>query len=238
MVSTTIGLDLGKRSWEYRPAPFWKQTDGPHILSVWGPSFMATPVEIARHYLKNGFSVIPVDGSTKRPLLKSWSDYQKRLPTDEEITSWWTDWPAAGFAVVTGAVSGVTVVDIEKGAIPVRGLDIETPLVRTGGGGYHYYFKYAPGFPNSIRFAELHDLKNDGGYVIAPPTVHKSGRKYEWEIPYGSVELVELPTEIVNLTQKKGKRVSEILNTLTQAGSRNPSAASVAGKLLSRLPER
>ena len=64
----------------------------------------------ALEYLERGWSVIPIKPKGKRPAIR-WLEYQKRLPTEDEVTQWWTQWEDYDIALVTGEVSGVVVVD-------------------------------------------------------------------------------------------------------------------------------
>jgi hypothetical protein len=58
----------------------------------------------------------------------------------------------------------------------------ETPVVLTGGGGKHYYFRHPGGYIKSVAAAlgPGLDIKGEGGFVVAPPSLHASGRRYEW----------------------------------------------------------
>ena len=187
------------------------------------------------------FSVIPVDGISKKPLIE-WKEYQTKRATSDEIKAWWEKWPTASVGIVTGAISGITVVDSEAGAdLNLFGLtDINTPTVGTGGGGKHFYFAYKQGIKNSVRFAPLYDIRSDGGYVIAPPSDHKSGKKYEWYVPWGLVNPMPFPLKIYNEIIKKDsgakKDWNKILNENIPTGERNSTAASVCGKLLLKFP--
>lgn len=60
--------------------------------------------EAALSYIKHGLSVIPTK-LNKRPTLKSWKPYQKKIPSVEEITNWFEK---SGFCVaaICGKVSG------------------------------------------------------------------------------------------------------------------------------------
>ena len=69
----------------------------------------------ALEYLDEGLSIIPIHADTKRPAVK-WRDYQTRPPTEQEVTDWFTMWPEANIAVVTGEVSGIVVVDCDNDA--------------------------------------------------------------------------------------------------------------------------
>lgn len=74
----------------------------------------------------------------------------------------------------------------------------DTPRVLTGGGGSHIYFRH-PGkisIPNSVsKIAPGIDVRGDGGYVIAPPSVHPNGNRYLWEVSASIDEtpLAEVP---------------------------------------------
>lgn len=120
-----------------------------------------------------------------------------------EIREWWTRWPAANVGVRTGDVSGIVVVDVdsyrggedglaelaeEHGPLPA------TLTALTGGGGRHLVYEH-PGSAFAIRnkagLAHGVDLRGDGGYIVAPPSMHASGRSYEWQEPRAA--MVPLP---------------------------------------------
>lgn len=154
----------------------------------------SSTVDLALEYLRRGWSIIPVGGD-KRPLLRRWATYQSRLPTESEVREWYTRWPNGGVAVVTGKVSGLVVLDVDPrhgGNESLQGLldageithaDLEGPRVHTQDGGMHYYFAYPEGtaVKTKPKFRSGLDLKSDGGYVVAPPTmVPETGRGWTW----------------------------------------------------------
>jgi hypothetical protein len=143
-------------------------------------------LESALWYLSMGWNVIPVT-EDKRPQLPSWEEYQRRMVTEREVREWWSTWPNAGIAVITGSVSGLVVVDVDSpaGMEHIKPyLNGDTLTTITGGGGRHFYFKH-PGqpVPNAVGLLPGVDLRGDGGYVIVPPSTHKSGNRYRWEYP-------------------------------------------------------
>ena len=141
-------------------------------------------LEAALKYLSLGFSVIPV-GENKIPAI-TWKEFQTRKATEQEVRSWFSNPGVVGVGIVTGKISGLAVLDMEAGA-DFTGLKIPTtPTSKTGGGGAHYYFKYPSQgkFQNSVRFLPLMDTRGDGGYVIAPPSLHSSGKHYECSIDF------------------------------------------------------
>ena len=161
---------------------------------------MKTMLETAIEYCNtSGFSVIPIRSDSKKPYIE-WREFQDRKATEKEIRTWWKKFPNANLGIVTGAVSGIVVVDVdidkEKG---INGFDTikekkltlpATPTVRTGRGGCHYYFRHPEGeisnFQNRDDLRGI-DLRGDGGYVVAPPSIHETGRRYEWIIPLEKV---------------------------------------------------
>jgi hypothetical protein len=147
------------------------------------------PHAAALAYLARGWSVIPVEPRGKRPLVP-WRRLQTRAASPAQIGFWFERWPDANVAIVTGRLSGLVVVDIdprhggdrslgafeaEHGRLPA------TVESLTGGGGRHLYFAH-PGTrtPNRVNVLPGIDVRGDGGCVVAPPSVHPSGRPYGW----------------------------------------------------------
>jgi hypothetical protein len=102
------------------------------------------------------------------------------------VLAWWTQHPQANVGLATGHRFDVLDVDGPDGAQAIRelaaehGLRSSGPLVRTGGGGWHYYL--APTGLGSVhpRHLERVDWRGLGGYVVAPPSRHQSGHAYEF----------------------------------------------------------
>jgi hypothetical protein len=100
--------------------------------------------------------------------------------------AWWTRHPQANIGLTTGHVFDVLDVDGPQGEAALRelaathGLHSSGPLVRTGGGGWHYYL--APTGLGNVHPAGLEraDWRGRGGYVVAPPSRHASGHPYQW----------------------------------------------------------
>jgi putative DNA primase/helicase len=68
-------------------------------------------------YFKQGFSVIPIQPREKRPVI-AWEAYQTTKGTEQELKKWWGKWPSANVGVVTGAISGLIVIDLDLGGHP------------------------------------------------------------------------------------------------------------------------
>ena len=103
------------------------------------------------------------------------------------VKAWWHRWPSANVAIATGAGFVVVDIDGEQGSESLRELqDRHEPLpatlsASTGGGGLHLYFRTLERFGNTAgKLGPGIDTRGTGGYVIAPPSMHPSGRRYEW----------------------------------------------------------
>jgi len=102
------------------------------------------------------------------------------------VLAWWTRHPQANIGLATGHTFDVLDVDGPTGAQAIgqlaaaHGLASSGPLVRTGGGGWHFYLT-PTGLGNiHPRDLEQVDWRGRGGYVVAPPSRHASGYPYRW----------------------------------------------------------
>ncbi len=139
----------------------------------------------------------------------------KEATTDQQtIKDWWTRWPDANIAIATGAISGLIVLDVdprhdgddslqellnEYGSIP------ETVEVKTGGGGRHIFFQHPGGkIGNRANLLPGLDIRADGGYVVAAPSVHASGNPYEWELSShpDEINIAPMPEWLLNLMRQ------------------------------------
>lgn len=113
--------------------------------------------------------------ANKRPFLTTWAEFQSRLPTAVEVRTWWTKHPIANIGIITGKLSGLTVVDCDSPEaweqlgefLPDS---LMAPVVLTPSENRQIYFKHAPGLHSQNRIMPDLDIKTDGGYVIAPPS--------------------------------------------------------------------
>jgi hypothetical protein len=138
-------------------------------------------------YQKKGLSFFPLRKKSKKPLF-DWAVYQERKPTQAEVDEWREKGLLDQVAIVCGAVSGIIVLDVDdpekfEAWRTQNGHSMPpTPMVRTSGGKYHVYFKHPGGrVKNSVKKIPGADIKADGGYVVAPPSIHPTtGEPYEW----------------------------------------------------------
>lgn len=199
----------------------------------------------ALQFAVNGYSVIPV-GLDKKPLLKSWKQYQTKAADDAQIEKWWQQFPHANIGIVTGKVSGITVIDLdtnEEGEVrtPLSTFP-ETFTVRTGNGGYHLYYKYHPGLSISANQYPQYpglDMRSDGGFVVAPYSTtsytkngHPSGGEYTIE---NDIYPTDFPSTLFPI-KKERRTLSSKIGVTT--GGRNDSIASFIGQLLHSSDEK
>lgn len=138
----------------------------------------------------------------------------KDATTDEgTITEWWWEWPDANIGIVTGRRSGIAAVDVDPrhgGDVELTKLEAahgslpETPEQLTGGGGRHIVFADPEGCPSRV-LGEGVELKGDGTYIVGAPSLHESGRSYEWEAAHhpDDVPLARLPEWVVQVAKTK-----------------------------------
>ncbi len=192
-------------------------------------------------------ALIPVSchGNRKTPIIKDWGKLATSDPT--AIREWWSRYPNANIGILCGLPSGIVVLDVD----PANGGDEsiltllntygslpDTWQVLTGGGGRHHYFKY-PIIPVRNSAGLLGpglDIRADGGFVVAPPSVHSSGELYKWEVnsnPLDGCPLAELPDWILNLLRRSSVDSSYAhgQTAIIPGGQRNVRLTSFAGKL-------
>jgi hypothetical protein len=141
----------------------------------------------ANEYLARGWSLIPLFG--KLPAIPAWKEFQSRLPTSFEVESWFADntRPPSGLGIVTGKLSGLVVVDCDSqddAAFWQEHYPSSPLVVSTGGGGVHFYYAMRDGVEVRNRAGVLGrktDVRGEGGYATAPPSLHPNGKHYAWQ---------------------------------------------------------
>lgn len=180
-------------------------------------------------YAKKGLAVFPVCAWGN-----SATDFKKPLTprgcndatTDtKQISTWWDKYPTANIGLAMGLISGgAFAIDLDvkeekgiDGRQSLREWEREreklpdnTWLSITGNGGYHMlYWTLQEPVGCRTNILEGVDIRGQGGYIVAPPSLHFSGRHYEWEQSpedFTFMEASDIVLEFVsqNLKQEAG----------------------------------
>ena len=137
----------------------------------------------------------------------------KGATTDlKTIERWWTKYPDANVGIATG--DGLRVLDEDPrngGDVTLAQLEAahgplpKAVIVETGGGGRHYYFCVPGGAPNRCgKVGPGLDVKGEGGYVVAPPSLHVSGVAYRYRMSFDEIELAEWPAWLAASDDRSG----------------------------------
>ena len=176
--------------------------------------------DAAMNYVRRGWSVFPLLPGKKTPYGGT-SGFKEATTNGGTVRDWWGQTPKANVGIATGAVSGLFVVDVdadrggEKTLAEMekaRGPLPQTLVSRTGGGGRHILFKH-PG--DGLKVVSRNDslgpgvdVKGDGGYVVAPPSVHPNGTVYEWGTSPEDVKLAGAPSWLLECVTEKADAIS------------------------------
>lgn len=192
-------------------------------------------LKAALEYRSFNFSVIPV-GKDKKPLVK-WEKYQKKRATKDEIEQWFNQWPDANIAIVTGTISGISVIDIDspEGTREIfkrlpKGF---TTVSAQSPHGRHLYFKHVMGLRNNSRVLGGCDLRAEGGYIIAPPSRLGNGSSYKWIHKVGEVTIKHMPEWYLKMVKEDPKPTARSKSSFKLvAGSRDESLFHAASCLI------
>ena len=165
--------------------------------------------EWAVYYAELGLAVFPLAYRNKVPAIEGGC---KAATTEKsKIERWWNQNPRYNIGIATGNKSnGLVVIDLDvdknKG---IDGYEVlrdwqnkhgelpETWQSITGRGGYHYFYKDTITHSNKVGLYEGVDIRGEGGYIVAPPSVHPNGNTYEWEQEPKEYEIAQVD-DIVN----------------------------------------
>ena len=149
--------------------------------------------EAALEYVGMGLAVVPLRPRSKEPAtahgLRDWTD------DPASVRAIWAAHPDLNVGVVCGAPSGgLVVIDMdeheeESGWDALRAWERAhgelpaTATALTGSGGGHLWYRCGDEVRPSVNSELAVDVRGEGSYVVAPPSVHPCGRRYEWEEP-------------------------------------------------------
>lgn len=140
----------------------------------------------------------------------------KEATNDIDKIREWFDWnaPPSNIGIATGKSSGLTVIDVDTGPgkdgaaswaeLIAEGGEPDTLCAETGSGGMHLLFKYNSGLKTAANvLGKAIDVRNDGGYIVAAPSGHKSGGRYSWD-NWGT-PLDDLPAHMSKRKETRGR---------------------------------
>ena len=163
----------------------------------------------ALDYAANGIAIFPLKKRSKLPLTKN--GFKDASTAPDTIVSWWEKWPNANIGLPTGEVNGVWVLDIDgdEGKEAVDGLvaehgEIPETSQSITGNGRHIFLKH-PGekLKNSVRtLGKGLDVRGDGGYIVAPPSIHPTGHQYKWDPGLQDCPPADTPDWLLKLVVK------------------------------------
>jgi hypothetical protein len=144
-----------------------------------------------------------------------WETYQTKLPTDKVLRVLFARYPRPNVGVCLGPVSGLVGLDVdgESGADLLEQLigsdECKTIAFRTGN-GLRLLFKHpdGPALPNrSIKDNQGHEalkILSQGTQTVMPPSIHPSGRAYDWveECLPDQLQPAECPAWLIDLARR------------------------------------
>lgn len=158
----------------------------------------------AIEYAERGWRVFPVHGLradgqcdcgsrscqsiAKHPCIKSWTE---EATIDAcKIVDWWEQFTTANVGIVTGQASHIAVLDVDD-SDALGGWSSETLTARTPR-GFHFYYALngVPAKNSAGKLGPKLDVRGEGGYVVAPPSIHATRAHYHWVNPGAPLETV------------------------------------------------
>lgn len=140
-------------------------------------------IDYALNLVDLGFSIIPLNPKSKVPLKGvSISEFQYRKPSFNEVRKWFMQNENINIGIMCGEISNLLVLDIDSEELMGKYKEFieETPTLKVKTGkGMHLYFRgknQKTIHPKDVKL----DIQGNGAYVVAPPSIHPNGMKYEW----------------------------------------------------------
>jgi len=192
---------------------------------------------------KYKWAVFPLGVRNKTPLLNGGCLRASKHAVD--INRWWgQQCPAANVGIACGP-SGLVVIDIDAGKGGYEswrklGIDDDTVISLTGGGGQHLIYLAPKGIAikNSVgKLGDGIDVRSNGGYIVAPPSIHPNGNEYVWDAAHHPEERKPLPLPKVLLdllTDTPTRTLAAKLPERLKEGERNVTLTSLAGTMRRR----
>lgn len=223
--------------------------------------------KMADKYYHSGWNVIPLFNYSKNPAtatnlfptyrnydgreVKGWEPFKTRRITPDEHELFFHKNKPTGLGVVTGMVSGITVIDVDKykGGV-VQWKKESANVSKTASGGLHFFYKYNPIVRTTGLVKDVFiEIKNDGGVIILPPTqIKKDGNilSYQWVRCNKNTDETIYISDEINLDDishikktKEGENVKTELSDLLRVphGQKHTALLTLCNKMYARFPQ-
>jgi len=157
----------------------------------------------------------------------------------ERIRKWWKQWPDANIGIPCSYENGSWVLDVDAKSDGLKSLEelerkhgkLTTQRVLTGGGGYHFRYKYPQDAKiTTTKVYQGIETRADGAYVIVSPSLHVSGKRY---IAENQGEIEDPPKWLVKMVTKEASEPAAEAEPgkLIPEGERNSTLTSLAGSM-------
>lgn len=189
--------------------------------------------DIAMFYVEHNIKVFPVKRQDKMPLCAG--GFKSASMDSAQLQEWNRKFPDCNIGIPTGHINGLLVVDVdgEQGLHSLAQLEQQhskliAPTVITGK-GKHLYFKMPANtdIKSSVsKIANHIDIRANGAYVVAPPSLHENGNRYIWKNFDFSQDFPQAPEWLLDIifnTENENSRIEELLEEISSApeGKRN-----------------
>lgn len=182
-------------------ALFQVKNDGLVFSLTFAACLGVVTLEHAEQLAGKSFSIIPLKPRGKAPAMQ-WSEFTKRLATATEIRQWWGPEAIQPFniGIVCGHISRIIGIDADSRAAAIqlfRRLPF-TPLMSKTAKGVHFLFRLSPDQLISPRvraviLGVLCDIRAERSFIVAPPSIHPTGKTYGWVHDLTTVDLEQVP---------------------------------------------
>ena len=211
-----------------------------------------TSLEQALAYYDDGYNVVPLQRSNKKPpsFLGSWEQYKESRPSRTLVESWFKDRDNLQVALVCGKFVVVDA-DSPEAMDWVEKNMPACPFKVITGKGMHYYYNnpenyttFATRRTNDTPIERLIDIRGVGGLIIAPWNRHANGQVYK-PVTFPDWKIYD-HNDLPDFTEVEFQKITGVPKTETGVqtapfsldgvleGSRNDGAARISGYLISK----
>ena len=213
--------------------------------------YALTPLSYALEYADRGKPVFPLhtpingkcscgreDCSSPGKHPRTVNGFSDATTNVAKVNHWWGLWPEANIGIRTGRASGWVVIDVDRPEAYYQlqeefGTFPETLTQKTGR-GFQLFFQYPEGevVGSKTDFRKKVDIRSEGGYIVAPPSVHLNGKAYSWTD--GSPAAPVPASLLYALLEEKSPQVIGEEGGLIKEGRRDVILTSIGGTLRRR----